>query len=315
MTTRRRLPRAAASAFGSTILHEGEIAYDQTLRRFRMGDGATPGGKLLATMQDAAASVRAPPGLYGSVTGGTNPANTYLMAIDAAILIRPSDGLQFVGSGLNISVDMKKPGPVKNGRDTNTRLGPYEQGYIYLIANGQTDEKALIASQAESFINVKRPAGFDFICPYAICWYVSDVGSNLRNMSIYGRRHTYVKHADGNGMPFVASGAAGNPKTPATFVAKSLAQWVPRLAHSVTLAVSIFSGTTKVCPDPDYDGSDGSGGIGLTYGGSVRNTLVNTQIELNLEDYYDRQIFYASDDPLAVVGVYSFALSFGNLGG
>lgn len=313
MSTRRRLPRAPTATFGSTVLLEGEIAYDQSLKRFRMGDGTTPAGKVVALLDDAAAAPKSLPGFGGVITGGTNPANTYLMVIDGAVLVRPSDGVTMLATGLNISVDMTRPGPVKNGRDTATGLSANEQGYVYLIANSMTGEKALIASQQESYLNVTRPAGFDFVCPYVVCWYTSDVGSNLRNILIYGRRHTYVKHQDGNGMPLVASGPAGDPSK-GVYVSKSIALWVPRQAHTVVLSIGGYNGATKVAPDPDYDGGGGSGS-GLPYGARLINTGVTQQVTLQIEDYYDRAIWYASDDTYAHVGVYGFFLSFGTVGG
>lgn len=50
--TRRRLPYAPGAALNPTVLFDGEVAWDTTGKRLRVGDGATPGGQLVPRMDD-----------------------------------------------------------------------------------------------------------------------------------------------------------------------------------------------------------------------------------------------------------------------
>lgn len=45
--TRRRLPRGSTADLGGQVLLQGEVAYDTTLDKLRIGDGATVGGRVI----------------------------------------------------------------------------------------------------------------------------------------------------------------------------------------------------------------------------------------------------------------------------
>lgn len=232
--------------------------------------------------------------LVGSASG-TNASSTF--SIDEIVLENPSNQYQTL-RGVNISPSLAASGV--NGLDSGTSAASTWYS-VWVIWNGTTTAGLFSTSPN----NPTVPSGYTHRA--RVGWVRTDGTANKYPLSFiqYGRVVQYKVASGSNltSLPAVASGTAGDITTP-TWVAISMAQYIPTTASRVSVTLSIPSATSAaliVAPNASYGAYDSTTNpppLGLSASGQLLPSSSMGVISLE-----STSIYWASSTPQSRVYV------------
>ena len=185
---RRRLPRNDATVLNSQVLLDGEVAWDTTNKKLKLGDGSTTGGKSAAYSEDLAASA-------GSSAIGFLQVGTGAVARTAQAKMRDVVSVKDFGAvGDGVTNDTAAIQAAINSK--SGFLGVYFPAGVYRVTSQitiSTDRVMLYGDGSASRILFNPTAN-------AVCFLfdkgsTSSVQNTIRDLTIYSTDTTYTKTA------------------------------------------------------------------------------------------------------------------------
>lgn len=263
--------------------HWVELQYDTALDKWVLLNPAT------GVAVGAVASVQgAFKNLKASATG-TNA--TVTVSADEIVVEDSSNNYRTLR---NVALSINSAASGANGLTTATTLAGSTWYAVWVIYNPSTQTTAGLLALSSSAPTV--PSGYTMMA--RVGWIRTDGTANMYPLSFTqaGRRVQY-KIGTGNvpNLPVIASGAQGFVGSTATYVAASVANFIPPTAATIhVLAYIPVNTATLVAPSPGYGSFSSANNIPHISGAAYTSSnWMSGNAEMVLEGTYPQNIYYA----------------------